>query len=230
MDMREYYNDRINFKNEQDLNLGLTSFALINLDEFDKITQRQQIVLKYLVSTADLKYRPPYGKAYSSHRRYASFIGTTNEPMPLVDPTGSRRFICVTVDGDIDFETPINYPQLYAQLKYEVEEERQRYFLTKEEEQALMQHNLRYQKMSGLGEMLLSLFQKPEGNPKDNPDNGYWLSVKDISVRLKQAFKGSYQPDEGTLVKIGQFLSRPDYKFESERRTRGWYYWVKNRE
>ena len=229
-DMREYYNDRINFKNEQDLNLGLTSFALINLDEFDKITQRQQIVLKYLVSTADLKYRPPYGKAYSSHRRYASFIGTTNEPMPLVDPTGSRRFICVNVDGDIDFETPINYPQLYAQLKYEVEEERQRYFLTKEEEQTLMQHNLRYQKMSGLGEMLLSLFQKPEGTPQDNPDNGYWLSVKEISVRLKQAFRGSYQPDEGTLVKIGQFLSRPDYKFESERRTRGWCYWVKNRE
>ena len=79
-------------------------------------------MLKYLVSTADLKYRPPYGKAYSSHRRYASFIGTTNEPMPLVDPTGSRRFICVTVDGDIDFETPINYPQLYAQLKYEVDD------------------------------------------------------------------------------------------------------------
>ena len=43
------------------------------------MTQRQQIVLKYLVSTADLKYRPPYGKAYTANRRYASFIGTTNE-------------------------------------------------------------------------------------------------------------------------------------------------------
>jgi predicted P-loop ATPase len=58
-EVMDYYNDRINFKNESDLNLGLTSFALINLDEFDKITQRQQIVLKYLLSTADLKYRPP---------------------------------------------------------------------------------------------------------------------------------------------------------------------------
>ncbi|MDE6807439.1 MAG: hypothetical protein K2I98_03140, partial [Prevotella sp.] len=58
--LRDYYNDRINFKNENDLNLGLTSFGLINLDEFDKITQQQQIVLKYLVSTADLKYRSPY--------------------------------------------------------------------------------------------------------------------------------------------------------------------------
>lgn len=61
-ELLDYYNDRINFKNEADLNLGLTSFALINLDEFDKITQRQQIVLKYLLSTADLKYRPPTGR------------------------------------------------------------------------------------------------------------------------------------------------------------------------
>ena len=228
-DMREYYNDRINFKNESDLNLGLTSFALINLDEFDRVTQRQQIVLKYLVSTADLKYRPPYGKAYSSHRRYASFIGTTNEPMPLTDPTGSRRFICVGVQGNIDFESRVEYDQLYAQLKYEVEELRQRYFLTKDEEQELMRHNLQYQKVSGLGEMLLSRFGRPSESSKDNPDAGQWLSVKDISARLKETFRSAYQPDEGTLIRIGQFLSRPEYKFESERRTSGWHYWVKER-
>ena len=228
-EQREYYNDRINFKNEHDLNLGLTSFALINLDEFDKITKRQQVVLKYLLSTSDVKYRPPYGTAYSSHRRYASFIGTTNEPMPLTDPTGSRRFICVMVDGNIDFETPIEYGQLYAQLKYEVEQQRERYFLTKDEEATLMHHNLRYQQMSGLSEMLLSLFEKPEGNAKDNPENGKWLSVKEISDRLKQAFKGAYQPDEGSLVRIGQALSRPEYRFESERKTHGWVYWVKER-
>jgi len=228
-EQREYYNDRINFKNEHDLNLGLTSFALINLDEFDKITQRQQVVLKYLVSTSDVKYRPPYGTAYSSHRRYASFIGTTNELTPLTDPTGSRRFICVMVDGNIDFETPVEYDQLYAQLKYEVEQQRERYFLTKDEEAALMQHNLRYQQMNGLGEMLLSLFEKPQGNPKDQPENGRWLSVKEISDLLKQSFKGAYQPDEGSLVKIGQYLSRPEYHFESERKSHGWVYWVKDR-
>ena len=228
-EQREYYNDRINFKNEHDLNLGLTSFALINLDEFDKITKRQQVVLKYLLSTSDVKYRPPYGTAYSSHRRYASFIGTTNELMPLTDPTGSRRFICVMVDGNIDFETPVEYGQLYAQLKYEVEQQRERYFLTKDEEAALMHHNLRYQQMNGLSEMLLSLFEKPDGNPKDNPENGQWLSVKEISDRLKQTFKGAYQPDEGSLVKIGQCLNRPEYRFESERKTHGWVYWVKER-
>jgi hypothetical protein len=149
--------------------------------------------------------------------------------MPLTDPSGSRRFICVQVDGNIDFETPVEYAQLYAQLKYEVEVQRQRYFLTKEEERQLMQHNLRYQKQNGLGEMLLSLFQKPEGTPKENPENGQWMSVKDISARLKQTFKGAYKEDEGAFIKIGQFLSRPEYQFVSDRRSKGWHYWVKER-
>ena len=228
-DQREYYNDRINFKNEHDLNLGLTSFALINLDEFDKITQRQQIVLKYLVSTSDLKYRPPYGKAYSSHRRYASFIGTTNESTPLTDPSGSRRFICVSVEGDIDFETPIDYPQLYAQLEYEVSRQRLRYHLTREEEHALMEHNLRYQKLSQLGEQLLSLFEKPEGTPETNPDGGKWMTLKEISARLKKVFKGAYAEDEGSYIKIGNYLNRPECQFESDRKSFGMVYWVKER-
>ena len=228
-DQRDYYNDRINFKNESDLNLGLTSFALINLDEFDKITQRQQVVLKYLVSTSDLKYRPPYGKAYSSHRRYASFIGTTNESTPLTDPSGSRRFICVNVDGDIDFQSPIDYPQLYAQLEYEVSQQRLRYHLTRDEEHALMQHNLRYQRLSQLGEQLSSLFEKPEGTPNTNPDGGRWMTLKEISARLKKVFKGAYSEDEGSYIKIGNYLNRPECKFESERKSYGMVYWVKER-
>ena len=228
-DQRIYYNDRINFKNENDLNLGLTSFALINLDEFDKITERQQVVLKYLVSTSDLKYRPPYGKAYSCHRRYASFIGTTNESTPLTDPSGSRRFICVNVEGDIDFETPIEYQQLYAQLEYEVSQQRLRYHLTRDEEHTLMMHNLRYQRLSQLGEQLLSLFEKPEGTSKTNPDGGRWMSLKEISARLKQVFKGAYSEDDGIYIKIGNFLSRPEYKFENDRKSAGMVYWVKER-
>ena len=219
-DQREYYNDRINFKNEQDLNLGLTSFALINLDEFDKITQRQQIVLKYLVSTADLKYRPPYGKAYTVNRRYASFIGTTNEQMPLTDPSGSRRFVCVSVEGDIDFQTPVEYPQLYAQLYHEVSRG-ERYWLTKDEEQALMHHNLNYQQLNGIGEMLMSIFRRPATG-----EQGVWMSIKDISARLKQTFRGAYKEDAGNFIKIGQYLSRPEYKFSSRRKTNGYEYLV----
>ena len=221
-DLQDYYNDRINFKNEQDLNLGLTSFALINLDEFDKITQRQQIVLKYLVSTADLKYRPPYGKAYTSNRRYASFIGTTNEQMPLTDPSGSRRFVCCLVDGDIDFLSPVQHDQLYAQLMQEIGDG-ERYWLTKEEERSLMEHNLQYQRLNGLGEMLMAVIQKPRQD-----EEGEWMSLKDLSAMLKKHFKG-YKEEPASFQKIGNYLSRPEYKFQSKHTTSGILYWVKLR-
>ena len=221
-ELQDYYNDRINFKNEQDLNLGLSSFGLINLDEFDKITQRQQIVLKYLVSTADLKYRPPYGKAYTSNRRYASFIGTTNEQTPLTDPSGSRRFLCVSIDGDIDFETPVDHQQLYAQLMYEIQHG-ERYWLSKNEERALMEHNLAYQRLNGLGEMLMSLIAKPRSN-----EDGEWLSLKDLSALLKKHFKG-YKEDTAAFQKIGSYLRRPEYKFQSRHTNNGTLYLIKRR-
>ena len=222
-ELRDYYNDRINFKNETDLNLGLTSFGLINLDEFDKITQRQQIVLKYLVSTADLKYRPPYGKAYSEHRRFASFIGTTNEMMPLTDPSGARRFVCVAVTGDIDFHTPIDYPQLYAQLYQEIRNG-ERYWPTREQEQSLILRNASYQQISGLGEMLLYVILRP-----DNDEDGQWMTLKEISALLKHHFTG-YKEEVGTFRKIGSFLNRPEYQFKSQHKMTGMVYWVKVRE
>ena len=227
-ELQDYYNDRINFKNENDLNLGLSSFGLINLDEFDRVTQRQQIVLKYLVSTADLKYRPPYGKAYTSNRRYASFIGTTNEQTPLTDPSGSRRFLCVFIDGDIDFETPVQHNQLYAQLMHEIRQG-ERYWLTKDEERALMEHNLQYQRLNGLGEMLMAVVQKPRiaaTNGSDPGEEGQWMSLKDISALLKKHFKG-YKEDAGSFQKIGNYLNRPEYKFQSRHSMDGNYYWVK---
>lgn len=221
-DLQDYYNDRINFKNESDLNLGLTSFALINLDEFDRVTQRQQIVLKYLVSTADLKYRPPYGKAYTSNRRYASFIGTTNDQTPLTDPSGSRRFVCCLVDGDIDFLSPVQHDQLYAQLMQEIGDG-ERYWLTKEEERALMEHNLQYQRLNSLGEMLMAVIQKPRQD-----EEGEWMTLKDLSALLKKHFRG-YKEEPNSFQKIGNYLSRPEYKFQSKHTNAGALYWVKRK-
>ena len=227
-ELQDYYNDRINFKNENDLNLGLSSFGLINLDEFDRVTQRQQIVLKYLVSTADLKYRPPYGKAYTTNRRYASFIGTTNEQTPLTDPSGSRRFLCVFIDGDIDFETPVQHDQLFAQLMDEIRQG-ERYWLTKEEERALMEHNLQCQRLNGLGEMLMAVVQKPRVAASDvQSEEGQWMSLKDLSALLKSKFKG-YKEDTSSFQKIGNYLNRPEYKFQSKHTTGGNFYWVKVR-
>ena len=55
----------------------MSSYALINLDEFDAMSPRQQPILKYLLSKHDVKFRPPYGKTTEQRQRYASFIAKT---------------------------------------------------------------------------------------------------------------------------------------------------------
>lgn len=71
--------------------------------------------------------------------------------------------------------------------------------------------------------------KKPVGTSKSNPDGGKWLSLKEISAKLKKVFKGAYAEDEGSYIKIGNFLSRPECKFENDRKSFGMVYWVKER-
>ena len=219
-ELRDYYNESINFKNEADLNLGLSSFALLNLDEFDRVTKRQQVVLKYLVSTAEVKYRPPYGKAYQSRRRYASFVATTNEAHPLVDNSGSRRFVCVNINGTIDFKTPINYQQLYAQLNHDITKG-EPYWPTEEEEQQLIEHNRNFLTISSLDEMLAMAFRKPAAS-----EQGQWLNAKAISDQLKRTFGAAYQEDKDSFRKIGATLHSARFNVEARRRTAGMEYYL----
>ncbi len=163
----------MNFKNEFDLNIALTSFALINIDEFDKTTNSQQVVLKFLLSSSDVKFRPPYGKTIKQYRRYTSFIGTTNQLQPLVDPTGLRRFVCVGIPAgkNIDFTDNLDHRQLYAQALH-LFNIGERLWLDDDEIQALIEENVPYQRTVDLVEMINETFRKP----KDGEE--YWLCEK----------------------------------------------------
>ena len=213
-ELRDYYNDRINFKNESDLNLGLTSFALINIDEFDKTTARQQVLLKYLLSTADVKFRPPYGKAYKQYRRYASFIGTTNQPKPLTDPTGSRRFVCVEVTDMINFSDDLDHYQIYAQLKAEIEQG-MKYWLDDDEIARLIDENERFQRIDSLEEMIAAVFRKPEEG-----EAGHWFSATEVLEKL-QARYGKTTLKNYSPEKIGTRLSSRHFAFESDHKRKG---------
>jgi len=217
-ELRDYYNDKINFKNEFDLNIALTSFALINIDEFDKTTSSQQIVLKYLLSSADVKFRPPYGKTIKQFRRYTSFIGTTNQMKPLVDPTGSRRFVCVGVTGNINFEDTINHRQLYAQALH-LFNAGERYWLDEAEIQTLIKENEPFQKLNDLVEMIGETFSRP-----DDDVNGKWLSLSDISDILAQHYP-SFDPDT-PFQKIGNALNDVQFNFRSKRTMKHMEYWL----
>lgn len=199
-ELRAYYNDRVSFNNEFDLLNQMSSFALINIDEFDSIGASRQPLLKYLLSTPDVKLRVPYGKAVSQRRRYASFIATTNQQMPLTDLSGARRFLCVNVDGRIDTDSRVDYAQLYAQLLAEIQAG-QRYWLTDAETIEVIAHNEPFRQVDSIEEMVRTLFRKPKSDDSD----AVILPVAKIVSILQGRFPG-VQANRATFIKVGKIL------------------------
>lgn len=184
-ELRDYYNDNIDIKNDSALNLSLTSFALINIDEFDSLSPTKHPLLKYILSRSEVKMRPPYGKAFEVRRRYASFIATTNNRRPLTDPTGSRRFICVDAD-EIDTIGIVDYEQLYAQLKHEIESGT-RYWFTDEETTLLIKQNKSFQRVDDYMEMVKMTFLSPNNCVDVEPMS--LDTIQDILVVRYPTFK-----------------------------------------
>ncbi len=89
--------------------------------------------LKNLMQMERLNIRRAYKHSGEPLPRIASFIGTSNRRDLLTDCSGSRRFICVEVEHPIDCTTPIEYAQLYAQLKHELEQGTRSWFSKQEE-------------------------------------------------------------------------------------------------
>jgi GTPase SAR1 family protein len=210
--LQTYYNDRISMKNDNDIFIAMSSYALINIDEFDAMSKSQQPILKYLISKHDIKFRPPYGKVMEERQRFASFIATTNNLRPLTDPTGSRRFVCVYAD-EIDNSGTIPYEQLYAQLVAELQQGR-RYWFEDDENQRIMEQNKAFQQVNNYEEMVSIIYLSPE----ETPDNAKPVLLQDIMQRLSQAFP-TFVIAKGTDMELGRRLTKMGY--DSKRQNKG---------
>jgi hypothetical protein len=142
-ELRDYYTEHFDLAKETSCEQRLGDFGLINLDEFDKYSSKKMPLLKNMLQERALSVKRAYAHSETRLHRIASFIGTSNRRDLLTDTTGSRRFICIELQKQIDCETPIEYAQLYAQLKEEVLSGERTYF-TKEEEREIQQNNRLY--------------------------------------------------------------------------------------
>ena len=167
-ELQEYYLDHLNLSNKFDKEMALTNNLLVNLDELDAIRPSQQAALKQTLSKIKVNGRTIYGSSQQDRPRYASFVATTNNPHPLSDVTGSRRFICIEIpEGQyIDNSGEINYEQLYAQLMYEVNELKAPYWFTNEQVARIQQLNLDYTDEKDIAEIVEACFRKPNEGEK----------------------------------------------------------------
>ena len=161
--LREYYLDHLNLSNKFDKEMALSNNLLVNLDELEAIRPSQHAQLKQTLSKSKVNGRPIYGASQEDRPRYASFVATTNNPHPLTDPTGSRRYICMTIpEGQyIDNTGDIDYDQLYAQVLHELREDKAPYWFNNDEVARIQQLNQEYMEVKDIAELVEICFRKP---------------------------------------------------------------------
>ena len=163
-DLRQYYLEHLNLGNKFDKEMALTNNLLVNLDELEAIRPSQQAALKQTLSKNKVNGRPIYGCAQEDRLRFASFVSTTNNPHPLTDTTGNRRFICVRIPAGqfIDNTGEIDYGQLYAQVLYEIRELKSPYWFNNDEVARIQELNVEFMEQKDVAEAIHVCFRKPE--------------------------------------------------------------------
>ena len=193
--LRRYYSEKFDLTSDSHSEKLLGQFALINMDEFDRYSERQMGVLKNLMQLTDVKMRLPRCRSMSDVRRVAAFIGTSNFSELLADPTGSRRFFCQMVERPI-CNSPIDYAQMYAQVLAEIQAG-QATFFSKQEEGEIEAHNASFYRHSPLAEAFFKSFAT-EGDQQE------WLSPNEIFEMLKRDSPKALQGI--SITKLGREL------------------------
>jgi predicted P-loop ATPase len=183
-ELRRYYTESFDLASQASCEKRLGNYGLINLDEFDKYSAKKMPILKNLMQEQALNVHLVYQKSDTTLHRIASFIGTSNRRDLLTDTTGSRRFICVELEKEIDCETPIEYAQLYAQLKAELISGERTYF-TKEEEREIQQNNRPYYRSNPEEEAFHRHFRMAKRTDK----GAEFMTANEIFTRLKREEK-----------------------------------------
>ena len=207
-ELREYYLDHLNLSNKFDKEMALTNNLLVNLDELDAIRPSQHAALKQTLSKSKVNGRPIYGCAQEDRPRFASFVATTNNPHPLTDATGSRRYICLTIPQGlfIDNSGEIDYEQLYAQVLHELTVAKTPYWFNNDEVARIQELNQNYLEQKDIAEMVEICFRKPREGETSKSMNS--------KMMLKQIQKDypSVEITHSNRIKVGLAMKALGYE------------------
>jgi predicted P-loop ATPase len=199
-ELRRYYTESFDLSSPTACEKRLANYGLINLDEFDRYSAKKMPQLKNLMQEQALSVQLAYQRTETTLHRIASFIGTSNRRDLLTDTTGSRRFICIELEKEIDCETPIDYAQLYAQLKEELLSGARTYF-TKDEEREIQQNNRTYYQSSPAEEAFNRHFRMASRTDA----SAVFMTASEIYKRLQDSEKKVMQGI--TAAKFARILS-----------------------
>ena len=214
------YTDQLDFSSKKEVDRTICQYLLVNLDEFDQLTRRSQDgYLKNLLQRADIRTRRPYKSQVSTMRRYASFIGTSNQSDLLTDPSGSRRFLCIELSAPINTTSRPDYRQLYAQAVHEVESG-ERYWFDDADVEQVMESNRAFMSLSNT-ELCFHDYFRPAVS--EGEERAEWLSALEIMDALRQQMGSKVMT---STVSFGRYL-RNLSNMQGKRTNQGYKYLVK---
>lgn len=181
-ELREYYLERFDINSTSRFEQRLATCALINMDEFDRYTPKAMASLKNVMQMQTSNFRKVGSSQFVYLHRTASFIGTSNSRELLSDPSGSRRFMCMHIDKEIDC-SPIDHEQLYAQLREELTLQGRQTYLSKEDEHKWQERNCLFRITAAEEEAFCQVYRPAHPNEECN-----LLSCTEIITSLAKQF------------------------------------------
>lgn len=169
---------------DKDSIIQATSKWISELGEIGSTMKKDMDSVKAFLTKSTDEYRTPYGKASLHYPRMTSFVGTVNDEQFLIDQTGNRRFVTISLPLDlvIDYNSqikPFDALQLWAQI-YEIvrnEDKASCFRLSEDEKRYLEKRNAAFVKpMKGECEVLDILEEQ------QTPQQGYICTFKEMTV------------------------------------------------
>lgn len=90
--------------NAREIAMQIRKKLVCEIAELAGMRKRDQRQVKALLTTRVDEFRAPYERYVSATQRRCSFVATTNDAQFLSDPTGSRRYLAVSITGEIDWD------------------------------------------------------------------------------------------------------------------------------
>ena len=166
---------------DKDEMMRAAEFGLINLDEIDRMTDRELNALKSLITTAEINVRPAYGHGKERRPRIASYVASGNKDRFLSDTTGNRRWLPFRVTViESPFNTALPYSGMYAQAYYLLSHGFS-YWFTPDDVQALEQHVDDFRVVSN-EEQLIPVYFEPA---RPGSEGAKFLTLAEIAAKLK---------------------------------------------
>ena len=168
---------------DKDEQLRCAEFAMVNYDEFDRLSSSDLDNLKSLITTPDVSIRAPYGSTKERRVRIASYCASGNKFQFLTDQTGNRRFLPFYVEHiDSPFDHPIDHHRLYAEAVKMVKEGFV-YWFTTEDIQQLSKYVEQFTDRSPEEELLDVYFDIPKA-PGVETRTVKFLTSSEIQAKL----------------------------------------------